>query len=256
MSADLTYSHIPVARHGWCVLVPRRLISMEANRKSVQGMEALIADACKRTVTEIRQGQFELSGPGGRIILPRIWEATLQPGWTITIHFHQARNEELQQANRADFVAEYRLDSIHLDRRLVSERDRWTRDREQERERWEAERVRERERWEGERQAEKTRWEGWQEGIRQRWEIGQVVSREDWQRERERNAEQEMARRREWETRQERQWERYLDRNQARQHVMNPERELNSSATHPPMVDISPCLLWLAGRCPRRRKRL
>lgn len=102
-------------------------------------MEILIAESCRRTLADIRQGQFELSGPHCRIILPRIWEATLQYGWTVTIHFQPPRDEDPQLADSRDVIHEYRGQMERLERRIADERDRW-----------EMERVRERERWEDE----------------------------------------------------------------------------------------------------------
>ncbi len=31
-------------------------------------------------------GQYDLIGPNGEIILPQAWEATIEPGWSITMH--------------------------------------------------------------------------------------------------------------------------------------------------------------------------
>src|SRR5438874_12505869 len=34
----------------------------------------------------VRQGHYDLFGPGGRVILPQCWEATIKPDWTIKMH--------------------------------------------------------------------------------------------------------------------------------------------------------------------------
>lgn len=35
---------------------------------------------------EVHEGHFDLLGPDGEIILPQVWETTVQPDWMITMH--------------------------------------------------------------------------------------------------------------------------------------------------------------------------
>src|ERR1700744_3078515 len=35
---------------------------------------------------EVPEGHFDLIGPDGEIILPQVWETTVQPDWMITMH--------------------------------------------------------------------------------------------------------------------------------------------------------------------------
>jgi hypothetical protein len=54
-----------------------------------QGMEELIRLAFARVVDlgpHVAEGHYDLIGPHGEIILPRIWEEMIQPGWSITMH--------------------------------------------------------------------------------------------------------------------------------------------------------------------------
>lgn len=34
----------------------------------------------------IVEGHYDLIGPDGQIILPQVWETTIQPGWSVTMH--------------------------------------------------------------------------------------------------------------------------------------------------------------------------
>jgi hypothetical protein len=34
----------------------------------------------------IAEGHYDLIGPNGDIILPRVWETVIEPDWTITMH--------------------------------------------------------------------------------------------------------------------------------------------------------------------------
>ena len=59
-------------------------------------MEGLINEAFEN-VEDLRelvhQGRYDLTGPNGEIILPRVWEDTLiQPGWEITMHMWPRRS--------------------------------------------------------------------------------------------------------------------------------------------------------------------
>lgn len=94
-------------------------------KNSVKGIETLIADACGQTIADLRQSQFELSGPDGKIILPRIWEATLQPDWKVTIRFRHPGNENPEPENPPDVIHEYRLEMGRWERERDRKRDRW-----------------------------------------------------------------------------------------------------------------------------------
>jgi len=34
----------------------------------------------------VQDGHYDLIGPNGEILLPRVWETTIEPGWAITMH--------------------------------------------------------------------------------------------------------------------------------------------------------------------------
>ncbi|KIW36570.1 uncharacterized protein PV06_11218 [Exophiala oligosperma] len=199
---------------------------------ALHGMETLIADACRQPLADIRQSQFELSGPDGNIILPRIWEATLQPNWTITIHFRQPENEDPQPENGRGDISEYRTELDRLERRVLDDREEWARQRMQEREQWERERERERDRWEEERVREKNAWVRERERERDRWEHERAQERMRWERE------QEESRRR---------WE---ETQQTAREVCEGERSMPRRSA----INENLCLWWLAGRPPRDRR--
>ncbi|KAL2063264.1 hypothetical protein VTL71DRAFT_5069 [Oculimacula yallundae] len=53
------------------------------------GMEELIKNAFEHVETFgplVQNGHYDLIGPNGEIILPQVWEATIQPDWSITMH--------------------------------------------------------------------------------------------------------------------------------------------------------------------------
>jgi hypothetical protein len=52
-------------------------------------MESLIVQAFMHVDMigkEVHEGHFDLIGPDGEIILPQVWETTVQPDWMITMH--------------------------------------------------------------------------------------------------------------------------------------------------------------------------
>lgn len=54
----------------------------------IQGMEELIKQAFEHVAVigpQVQNGQYDLIGPNGEIILPKIWDETIQPGWDITM---------------------------------------------------------------------------------------------------------------------------------------------------------------------------
>ena len=54
-----------------------------------QGMEALIKQAFLHVMElsdHVAEGHYDLIGPNGEIILPRVWEEIIQPDWSITMH--------------------------------------------------------------------------------------------------------------------------------------------------------------------------
>ncbi len=34
----------------------------------------------------VYDGHYDLIGPDGEIILPEVWDSTIQPGWSVTMH--------------------------------------------------------------------------------------------------------------------------------------------------------------------------
>ncbi|KAB8337064.1 hypothetical protein FH972_021368 [Carpinus fangiana] len=60
-----------------------------AQCRTWQGMETLITQAFIHVDVlgkEVKDGHYDLLGPGGDIILPEVWNAVVQPGWSITMH--------------------------------------------------------------------------------------------------------------------------------------------------------------------------
>ena len=57
--------------------------------KTWKGMEGLIKQAFLHVDVigdHVQQGHYDLTGPDGEIILPQVWETTVQPDWEITMH--------------------------------------------------------------------------------------------------------------------------------------------------------------------------
>lgn len=189
-------------------------------------METLIAESCRRTIVDIRGSHFDLTGPDGKIILPRVWEATIQPDWSVAIQFGPTENEVARLQNQGDdVVLECQRDIDTWKRERVEERERWERERLMERERWERESLLERQRWEHERNRERAQWERLQEEARQRWERVQEVLRDN---RRERGVRGPAG-----------------DGNQA-----DPSAKSESCTSQ--ITKVSPCLLWISGRRPRK----
>ncbi len=44
---------------------------------------------CDPIDERLEQDKSELTGPDGRIILPRVWQSTIRAGWTITMQIWQ-----------------------------------------------------------------------------------------------------------------------------------------------------------------------
>lgn len=60
----------------------------EANPE-LQGMEDLIRQAFLHVQIigpHVQEGQYDLVGPSGDIILPQVWETVVEPDWTVTMH--------------------------------------------------------------------------------------------------------------------------------------------------------------------------
>jgi hypothetical protein len=36
--------------------------------------------------THVQEGHYDLVGPNGEIILPKVWETTIEPDWSISMH--------------------------------------------------------------------------------------------------------------------------------------------------------------------------
>jgi len=143
-------------------------------------MEVQISDACRRPLNNLRSHQYELVGPEGEIILPRTWELTIQPGWTIFIVFtdaHQQTSANEHRAQHSDIMQ--RLDQWEAQQEINI--CRWEAERQRERERWEEERRVDRTRWEDERQRERDGWEEEREAERHRWEDDRRRERDRWE---------------------------------------------------------------------------
>lgn len=54
-----------------------------------QGMEALIKQAFLHVDMigqHVMEGHYDLTGPNGEIILPQVWDTTVQPDWEVSMH--------------------------------------------------------------------------------------------------------------------------------------------------------------------------
>jgi hypothetical protein len=52
-------------------------------------MQELIRQAflhVNRIGQRVAEGHYDLIGPNGEIILPKVWETTIEPGWSISMH--------------------------------------------------------------------------------------------------------------------------------------------------------------------------
>ncbi|KAI3325440.1 hypothetical protein HD806DRAFT_447943 [Xylariaceae sp. AK1471] len=68
--------------------VGRKIAIPFSQGRTWQGMEELIHAAFLHVDIvrpEVLAGHFDLIGPDGAIILPQVWDKTIQPGWTITM---------------------------------------------------------------------------------------------------------------------------------------------------------------------------
>lgn len=122
-------------------------------------MKALIQDSLRGEPIDGRfeQDQFDLTGPDGRIILPRLWHSTIQPGWTITMQMWQTsvlapdcqQEPERQREGERERQQQEREQEQRQREREQREREQEQREREREqREREQEQRAREREqRW-------------------------------------------------------------------------------------------------------------
>jgi hypothetical protein len=43
----------------------------------------------------VQEGRYDLLGPDGEIILPQVWEAWVQPGWSITMQMWPVSEDEV-----------------------------------------------------------------------------------------------------------------------------------------------------------------
>lgn len=60
-----------------------------ADIAGTKGMEDLIRQAFLHVDVlgpHVAEGRYDLVGPNGDIILPQVWERTIDPDWTITMH--------------------------------------------------------------------------------------------------------------------------------------------------------------------------
>lgn len=121
-----------------------------------------MSEACRLSLDDLRLNQYELIGPGGDLILPRFWEALIQPGWTVSIQLLGT----VQQPTAEHHTSSHQNPSHTLEEQMAREEERmlrWERERQGEHQRWQSERLAERLRWEAERQRE---WEHWIEDRR------------------------------------------------------------------------------------------
>ena len=121
-------------------------------------MDIQISDACRGPLNDLRSRQYALVEPEGEIILPRSWELTIQPGWTISI----VLTETQQQSPANEHCAQ--------DQDIRQRLEEWEAHQEARYSRWEAEKERERKWREEESRAEKLRWEDERQRERERWE--------------------------------------------------------------------------------------
>lgn len=69
--------------------------------KTWKGMNDLICQAFAHVEPYgqmVVDGNYDLIGPSGEIILPQIWETVLEPDWTITMHIWPVKEPEPQRA--------------------------------------------------------------------------------------------------------------------------------------------------------------
>ncbi|PQE29184.1 kinetoplast-associated KAP protein [Rutstroemia sp. NJR-2017a BBW] len=72
--------------------------------KTWDGMERLIKDAFLHVEIigpHVEEGHYDLIGPEGEIILPRIWDLVIQPGWIISMHMWPPPGPKLPPGMRA-----------------------------------------------------------------------------------------------------------------------------------------------------------
>lgn len=86
-------------------------------------MEALISEACRRPIDDIRNVQYDLEGPEGELILPSTWELTIQAGWTISIRFVEQTPNTLSDdhsAHLADRVQKVEDQIVQQEERIFT----------------------------------------------------------------------------------------------------------------------------------------
>ena len=131
-------------------------------------MEIQISDTCRQTLPDLRGRHYDLVGPGGEIILPRTWELTIQPGWTISIVFSELSNENCTHRNTTQGLdiceanQDARMDSGEEERQR--EREQWAEERREERRLWAEERREERQLWAEETREERRLWQEERQG--------------------------------------------------------------------------------------------
>ncbi|KAH6842266.1 hypothetical protein B0I37DRAFT_356367 [Chaetomium sp. MPI-CAGE-AT-0009] len=65
-----------------------------------RGVEELIQQACVRISSigdEVKEGRYDLVAPDGSVILPIVWDLSVQPGWFVTMHMW--KDEEAKRKN-------------------------------------------------------------------------------------------------------------------------------------------------------------
>lgn len=48
----------------------------------------------------VADGNYDLVGPGGEIILPQIWEGVIQPGWQIKMHMPPSKEAPTEEKEK------------------------------------------------------------------------------------------------------------------------------------------------------------
>ena len=68
-------------------------------------MEDLIQQAfmhVEKIGDHVQEGHYDLVGPDGEIILPRVWESVVQPDWAITMHMWPMVDEEKEKEKKKE----------------------------------------------------------------------------------------------------------------------------------------------------------
>lgn len=81
----------------------------------------------------VHAGHYDLTGPNGEIILPQVWESTVEPDWSITMHLwpiEEKKDKERKQDHPPGAALHHTQShnaNAQRSRREVVEYDRWGR---------------------------------------------------------------------------------------------------------------------------------